>query len=76
MVSTEIFLKPLALALAGLLAGPPISAAPATASDYTLLKSIPLGAPDRWDYVVYDGQTERVYIAHGDRLAVLELEKW
>lgn len=33
---------------------------------------MPLGAPDRWDYVVYDDQTQRVYVAHGDRLAVVD----
>src|SRR5438309_7810806 len=39
---------------------------------YKLTASVPLGAPDRWDYVVYDGQTGRVYVAHGDRLAVVD----
>jgi DNA-binding beta-propeller fold protein YncE len=37
-----------------------------------LVKSVPIGAPDRWDYVVYDDQTRRVYLAHGDRLAVID----
>src|SRR5438270_12270043 len=39
---------------------------------YKLTASVPLGAPDRWDYVVYDDQTNSVYIAHGDRLAVVD----
>jgi DNA-binding beta-propeller fold protein YncE len=39
---------------------------------YALVKSIPLGAPDKWDYVVFDGQGERVYVAHADRLAVID----
>jgi YVTN family beta-propeller protein len=39
---------------------------------YTLAKTVPLGAPDRWDYVTYDGQTDRVYVAHSDRLAVVD----
>jgi DNA-binding beta-propeller fold protein YncE len=39
---------------------------------YKLAASVPLGAPDRWDYVVYDGQTNRVFVAHGDRLAVVD----
>jgi DNA-binding beta-propeller fold protein YncE len=36
------------------------------------VKSVSLGTPDRWDYVVYDDQTQRVYVAHGDRLAVVD----
>jgi DNA-binding beta-propeller fold protein YncE len=39
---------------------------------YTLTKSIPLGAPDHWDYVVVDRDTGRVYVAHGDRVAVVD----
>lgn len=44
----------------------------ATTPQYVLAKSVRLGAPDRWDYVVYDGQTNRVYVAHADRLAVID----
>jgi DNA-binding beta-propeller fold protein YncE len=48
-------------------------AAPALAAPaYTLTMSTPLGAPERWDYVVFDAPTARVYIAHSDRLAVLD----
>ena len=39
---------------------------------YTLAKSLPLGAPDRWDYVVCDRASGRVYVAHGDRVAVVD----
>ena len=39
---------------------------------YRLVKTVPLGAPDRWDYVVADPATARVYIAHGDRVTVLD----
>ena len=42
------------------------------APSYSLTKTIPLGAPDRWDYAVFDPATVRVYIAHGDRLTVLD----
>lgn len=41
---------------------------------YTLSKTISLGAPDRWDYVVFDPQTNRVYVAHSDRLAVVDAQ--
>ena len=40
---------------------------------YTLVKTVPLGAPDRWDYVVADPETTRVYVAHGDRVTVLDM---
>jgi len=60
------------LALVALVLASCVSAAPAPAPDYSLVKSVPLGSPDRWDYVVHDGATGRVYIAHGDRLAVID----
>lgn len=44
----------------------------ATAPGYRLTKSVPLGAPDRWDYVIYDRDGKRVYVAHSDRLAVID----
>jgi YVTN family beta-propeller protein len=68
-------LAPLALtlgaSLAAILAAAPAMAAPA----YTLTKSVALGAPDKWDYVVADPETGRVYVAHGDQLAVLDGRK-
>lgn len=44
----------------------------AAATGYKLVKSVTLGAPDRWDYVVYDSPSHRVYVAHGDRVAVVD----
>jgi YVTN family beta-propeller protein len=44
----------------------------AGAPAYKPAGSTPLGAPDRWDYVVYDGAGGRVYVAHGDRVAVVD----
>jgi YVTN family beta-propeller protein len=46
------------------------STATAASPLYRLVKTVPLGAPDRWDYVVYEGG--RVYVAHGDRVSVLD----
>ena len=59
-----------ATALAGVAAAQPApqSAPPA----YQLSKSVPLGAPDRWDYVVFDAPSHRVYVAHGDRVSVVD----
>jgi DNA-binding beta-propeller fold protein YncE len=39
---------------------------------YEITKSVELGAPDHWDYVVVDAETHRVYVAHGDRVAVVD----
>jgi YVTN family beta-propeller protein len=44
----------------------------AQAPAYHVTKTVPLGAPDRWDYLVYDGPSHRLYVAHGDRLSVLD----
>ena len=50
-----------------------LAAAPAFgAPAYQLTKTVKLGAPDRWDYVVYDAPSHRVFIAHGDRLSVVD----
>ena len=47
---------------------------PATAAEplYRLVKTIPLGAPDRWDYAFFDATGNRVYVAHGDRVTVVD----
>jgi YVTN family beta-propeller protein len=39
---------------------------------YHVAKTVALGAPDRWDYVVYDSAMHRVYISHGDRVTVVD----
>lgn len=39
---------------------------------YQLTQSIPLGAPDGWNYLTFEAPTHRVYIAHGDRLTVVD----
>jgi DNA-binding beta-propeller fold protein YncE len=46
----------------------PVAAKPA----YHLVRSVALGAPDRWDYAVFDGPDDRLYVAHGNRLTVLD----
>ena len=44
-------------------ARPALAATPS----YTTTKIVPLGAPDRWDYVSYDAPSHRVFVAHGVR---------
>jgi DNA-binding beta-propeller fold protein YncE len=39
---------------------------------YHISKVVPLGLPDRWDYVVFDPESHRVYIAHGDGVTVVD----
>jgi YVTN family beta-propeller protein len=39
---------------------------------YKVTKSVPIGAPDRWDLLTVDADTHRVYIAHGDRVTVVD----
>lgn len=41
-------------------------------SSYRISAAVSLGAPDRWDYVVFDPSSGRVFVAHGDRLTVLD----
>ncbi len=49
-----------------------LDAAQPDAATYQITRSVPLGAPDRWDYVVYDAPSHRVYVAHGDRVTVVD----
>jgi YVTN family beta-propeller protein len=51
-----------------------LSAAPARAQsiEYEVTKEVALGAPDRWDYVIYDASSHRVFVAHGDRVSVVD----
>ena len=52
-------------------AGLPCAAEQAGAA-YQVTRAVPLGAPDRWDYVVFDPPSHRVYVAHGDRVTVVD----
>jgi DNA-binding beta-propeller fold protein YncE len=39
---------------------------------YRLSKAVPIGAPERWDYLLYESTAQRVYAAHGTSIAVLD----
>jgi YVTN family beta-propeller protein len=39
---------------------------------YSVTKTIPIGAPDRWDYVVFDPVSSRVYASHGNVVSVVD----
>jgi DNA-binding beta-propeller fold protein YncE len=39
---------------------------------YTITKTIPLGSPERWDYLYFDAPTHRVYVSHSDHLDIVD----
>jgi YVTN family beta-propeller protein len=42
--------------------------------NYIVTQTILLGAPDRWDYLAFDDSVNRVYVAHGDRVTVVDVK--
>lgn len=66
-------MKPsLFLATAAALAIGAASAQAQAPAGYKVVKEVALGGPERWDYVVYDGPSHRVYVAHSDRISVVD----
>jgi YVTN family beta-propeller protein len=49
-----------------------LAAAQAQMPSYKVTNKVALGSPDRWDYLVYDQPSHRLYVAHGDRVTVLD----
>ena len=43
-----------------------------SAPSYHVAKEVSLGAPDRWDYLTYDVETHHLYVAHGDKVTVVD----
>jgi DNA-binding beta-propeller fold protein YncE len=68
-VAVTFRLMPIAFARHG---RPAASATAPSSVGYHLTRSVRLGSPDRWDYVVYDSPSHRVYVAHGDRITVVD----
>src|ERR1700722_2974722 len=54
-----------ALALAG-------TADAQQAPSYSVTRTVPIGAPDRWDYVVFDPVSGRVYVSHANIVSVVD----
>lgn len=48
------------------------SAAVDTRPLYRISKVVPIGAPDHWDLLTVDEASHRVYVAHGDRITVVD----
>ena len=65
----------LAIALLGLSISA-TQAAPDQTPLYKLVASVPLGAPERWDYASFDPVGKRVYVAHGDHLSVVDATRY
>ncbi len=63
-----------ALVSAGIIASSSVGAADA-APNYKVTATVSLGTPDRWDYVVFDVKTKRVYVAHGPQVSVVDARK-
>ena len=42
------------------------------APEYHVTRTVALGAPDRWDYVIFDSASGRVYVAHGSEVTVVD----
>src|SRR5882757_10689947 len=53
-------------------AGMPGPSSAQSVPEYRVTQTVALGAPDRWDYVVYDADSGRVFVAHGNELAVVD----
>jgi DNA-binding beta-propeller fold protein YncE len=53
-------------------AGSPMAVEAQPSAVYRQVATVPLGSPERWDYVVSDEPSGRVYVAHGDRLTVID----
>jgi DNA-binding beta-propeller fold protein YncE len=63
----------LALALtASSLAGLPLVSA---ATNYHLLKEIPVGGDGGWDYLSVDSAARRLYVSHASKVVVIDLDK-
>lgn len=39
---------------------------------YNIVKHVAIGSPDWWDYLTYDDVSGRLYVAHGDRVTVVD----
>jgi YVTN family beta-propeller protein len=50
----------------------PAFAANQAAPTYRLTKTVSLGAGTRWDFVVFEPTSKRVYVAHGDHVTVVD----
>lgn len=48
--------------------------AAAAGADYRVIKKIPVGGEGSWDYLTVDSDARRLYVSHGTRVEVIDLE--
>jgi DNA-binding beta-propeller fold protein YncE len=60
------------MSISGYAALTPASRAADAPGPYRISKSIPLGAPERWDYLTFEPVSNRIFIAHGDKIDVVD----
>jgi hypothetical protein len=48
--------------------------APLLADGYHLMKALPLAGDKGWDYAIADSASRRLYVTHGDRVMVVDLD--
>lgn len=65
-------MKRMALVLASLMVTSTACVAAATSSTYTVLQRYVLGGEGKWDYLTFDASTNRLYIARGNRVMVMD----
>jgi DNA-binding beta-propeller fold protein YncE len=66
-------MRPVSMVIVLLLAavgGSAVAATPPVA--YTISKTVPLGGPDKWDYLAFEAATGRVYVSHGSETTVVD----
>ena len=64
-----------AMVLAGIAVCRASSAAARDVPAYRLAQRVALGAPTSWDYAVFDPASRRVFVAHGNRLTVVDADR-
>ena len=46
--------------------------APAYEPAYRIVKQIAIGAPEKWDFLYFDSSSDRIFIAHGTEVTVVD----
>ena len=49
--------------------------APAAEAPYHFIKEIPVGGSAQWDYLKVDSEAHRLYLSHGTKVEVIDLDK-
>lgn len=52
-----------------------VAAASAAESPYHFIKAIPVGGSEHWDYLTVDSESRRLYLSHGNKVEVIDLDK-